>query len=282
MSEQSKPEPAVGQVRRGRLAYQERDALWVVASEGDMGAIVREDGTAHDCAITLSDLRSWPCVGVETPAGRVMVGERRGDRSGVTVLAVVDGGAVGIDGHCLRVRGDYATMHFQADVVASWPLVTTRPGCGCVTCECKAPSPVATKQARRREIDAIIADDAHRFPAFATARRAAVMAAFEGAPPVAPEDIVPVGHASNILRDCHRYEALRGGMTKPSTSAVEWAALAGGSFAIALAAYERMRGAQVSSREGPVATDPAARARAIRSTFPPREQTLAEAYGVPR
>lgn len=102
-------------------------------------------------------------------------------------------------------------------------------------------NPRAEREQRRREIDAVLREDARRFPAFATARRAAVMATYESAPPMPPEEMLPVGHAENILRDCHRYEAKRGGMTKPSADAVKWAALAGGTYEVALAVYERAR-----------------------------------------
>lgn len=107
--------------------------------------------------------------------------------------------------------------------------------------------PLNPRAAARAAIDAILKEDARRFPAFATARKAAVLAAYEGAPPFGPAKMVPVSHAASILRDCHRYEVIRGGMTKPSESAASWVKLAGGPFAVALAVYERVRGAHPSS-----------------------------------
>lgn len=104
--------------------------------------------------------------------------------------------------------------------------------------------PRAEREQRRRAISAVLAEDARKFPAFATARRCAVMAAYESAPPMPPEDMLPATHAANILRDCHRYEAKRGGMTKPSAEAADWMRHAGGTFAVALSVYERNRGAK--------------------------------------
>lgn len=242
----------------------------------------------------LGDMRhlpEWRCIGISTPAGRVMVGERRHapDGRAVTVTHVMGGGYVGLSVFDAEVganaiesvvlwpllppatapQGNTADQPRASGCVCQWehgdracPVHPTCKACGCVVCECKPkpalppgwepmppaplawapkPDPRAEREQRRREIDAELREDARRFPAFATARRAAVLAAYESAPPMPPEDMLPVGHTKNILRDCHRYEAKRGGMTKPSADAVKWAALAGGTYEMALAVYERAR-----------------------------------------
>jgi hypothetical protein len=78
------------------------------------------------------------------------------------------------------------------------------------------PDPRIAREAQRREIDAILHDDARRFPAFATARRCAVMAIFEGAPPVPPSEKVRPSQAETVIAICHSYERERGGQREPS------------------------------------------------------------------
>jgi hypothetical protein len=100
------------------------------------------------------------------------------------------------------------------------------------------PDPRAERERRRREIDAVLAEDARRFPAFATARRAAVLAATEEFQ-MHGSDIL-TSTAERIVGQLHAYEALRGGMAKPSKAADDYA------FdkieIVALDAYERARG----------------------------------------
>lgn len=117
------PEVAVNQVRRGRLRYQSHAVSYVVLDVGDTAAIIRQDGHESTSCIALEDLRRWPCIGVGTPAGRVMVGERREAPSGVhTVLAVAspDGPYDIAWAHTVCDRD--GESHMPADLVASWPL----------------------------------------------------------------------------------------------------------------------------------------------------------------
>jgi hypothetical protein len=69
----------------------------------------------------------------------------------------------------------------------------------------------------RREIDEVLAADARACPAFATARRAAVLAYIEAR----PIDDVTHGLANlhRWLANLHRYEELRGGGRTPSREA---------------------------------------------------------------
>lgn len=321
MSKVAQPKPASGQIWRahGTLEYVlDKREPGVATSTDEFFSVVGRDGWFNVSWGIYQE--EWSCVGVDTPAGRVMVGERREAPSGVhTVLAVAspDGPYDIAWAHTVCDRD--GESHLPAVTVASWsllpalgPLATAAPQAseskavafdrvtiGGIEVPCKAiahpvyvggemigttrgvwefewtvmagdlaphlpsadplcapipnaanliPQAVAEMQAqreireaRRREIDDVLREDARRHPAFATARRGAVMAAYEGAPPCAPEDMVPVRHAENILRDCHRYETKRGGMTKPSAEAVDWARHAGGTFAVALAVYERAR-----------------------------------------
>ncbi len=101
------------------------------------------------------------------------------------------------------------------------------------------PDPRAAREQRRRDIDAVLREDARRYPAFAKARMAAVMAAAEPMGPFKPDyDIADVRH---YLATCHAYEKLRGGMSKTSGAAADYRRRAA-STAAALDAYERARG----------------------------------------
>ncbi len=89
----------------------------------------------------------------------------------------------------------------------------------------------------RRAIDALLREDARRTPAFATARRAAVLAAYEDVPEM------PADQTAAILRRCAEYEELRGGGRKASLLAADmvysWRHTS--PVLAALTAYERAR-----------------------------------------
>ncbi len=68
------------------------------------------------------------------------------------------------------------------------------------------PDPLIARARSRAEIDAVLREDARRWPAFATARRAAVMAACERPDPP------PVAEVVTALAAFHAYENARGGM----------------------------------------------------------------------
>ncbi len=104
-----------------------------------------------------------------------------------------------------------------------------------VTCEPWA-AVAAARQARvmeeRRAIDAILREDARRVPAFAAARKAAVVAA---------ADTWERIDAAGIVQRLHGYEKRRGGFTKPTVDAnpmhlFDWIEPA------IVATYERARG----------------------------------------
>lgn len=90
----------------------------------------------------------------------------------------------------------------------------------------------------RRGIDLLLAEDARRTPAFATARRAAALAAAEGRPRVDADKI------DDVIYQCHLYEGDRGGGRAPSEKNRRHVGNWGGDAAMmdAFAAYERARG----------------------------------------
>lgn len=104
------------------------------------------------------------------------------------------------------------------------------------------PDPRLVREQRRREIDAVLREDARRFPAFATARKCAVVAGFEECSTnaetlssgVAQE--CPGTLAAAWLKTLHEYEAARGCAKAPSRE-VRSRFRAGAM----IAAYERAR-----------------------------------------
>lgn len=96
----------------------------------------------------------------------------------------------------------------------------------------------------KAEIDAVLREDARRYPAFATARRCAVMAACEWAArewAEVSEEPCPFAAADArlVLAACRSYEARRGVMKAPSEKAIAWSLE---SYTASLDAYERARG----------------------------------------
>jgi hypothetical protein len=89
---------------------------------------------------------------------------------------------------------------------------------------------------RQRELEDVLREDARADPAFATARRAAILAFVETIPGTSP--LRDAGTIRHGLRVCRWYEESRGGARKPSAKALELAAM----YPTALAAYERARG----------------------------------------
>ncbi len=103
----------------------------------------------------------------------------------------------------------------------------------------EASDPRIARDRRRAEIDAVIREDARRFPAFATARMAAVMAACE----MWGDDPQVLGSVRAMLINggwLHSYETRRGGRTKPSEDADHYARHTFGTEA--QGHYERARG----------------------------------------
>lgn len=95
-----------------------------------------------------------------------------------------------------------------------------------------------TQAERRREIDALLREDARTTPAFATARMAAALAAAEC------DNDFECNDVRWLLADLRRYEDARGSSRKPSAEAFKialgWAEDAGGMAAFK--SYERARG----------------------------------------
>jgi hypothetical protein len=90
----------------------------------------------------------------------------------------------------------------------------------------------AWREAQRPGIEARLAEDAARAPAFALARLAAILATIEDRD-LKPDDVV------FLLAGLHRYEGARGGRAAPAPGAAAAAALG---YPEALQAYERARG----------------------------------------
>lgn len=286
--EQGKPQLSKGQVWRSR----KHPRIIYEIERIDGRAVVWTHGGWDD----LAGLRGfYECIGIETPAGRVMVGERRQPPLGSdpsTVLAIRDAGVR------MSLSGG-ATVTWPAALVATWPLLPPEPAqwdrvsIGGISCpvtitrsavrgnspdpigrtrgiyatvvdiqalnmpplsqaEADAladrlglrpapPDPRAAREQRRRAISAVLAEDARRHPAFATARRCAVMAwaesfdmAFHALKDGAPDAI----GARPLLAGLHTYEARRGGMREPRAGAADDS----GINLRYVAVYERSRG----------------------------------------
>lgn len=112
----TQPEPAVGQVWQWRCGGSANGGPTVTIDRIDYGGMIYGTGRAFMDPKWLLD--HYECIGVETPHGRVMVGERRGLAEPWTVTAVADGGIVfTADSGCV-------VGPFPAEDVAQWPLVT--------------------------------------------------------------------------------------------------------------------------------------------------------------
>lgn len=102
----------------------------------------------------------------------------------------------------------------------------------------RAIRPPPSREDERRAIDAMLRDDARRTPAFATARKAAVLAYCEN------HRGATVDNAATMLAWCRGYEERRGGMGQPAPFAVEWLEVNDVTDAewTAMGCYERARG----------------------------------------
>jgi len=101
------------------------------------------------------------------------------------------------------------------------------------------PRATSTREDERRAIDALLREDAQRTPAFATARRAAVLAYAESAPEMSRAT------AGDVLTACAGYEAIRYGAKAPCMQAIEYVDTWRGEddpMVEALGHYERTRG----------------------------------------
>jgi len=116
----AKPHPDASQIWK-------RCDMTIVLRRRDPDGMWAANGVGYVSGTHVSErelLRSWRCVGIETPAVRVMVGERRvsdypGDDPRVTVDHIADRGIVAV-----RPDGADFVVGCPADRVATWPLVT--------------------------------------------------------------------------------------------------------------------------------------------------------------
>ncbi len=169
----SKTQPAVGQVWR-----------WPSGETRIIDRVNNECLGKYECAFwhdytswmgtptsDMHEANGWSCIGIETPGGRVMVGERRREPGRVAwEVASVTGTADAISGPLVYMTGGGgANGTFSARLVATWPLLPPEPAprdgvtfasrasgcvcqwehgdracpvhptckaCGCVVCEC--------------------------------------------------------------------------------------------------------------------------------------------------
>lgn len=131
--------------------------------------------------------------------------------------------------------------------------------------------PVDERTQRRREIEAVLDEDARQHPQHAAARRAAVLAAIEG------RDLSAPVVRTLALDQLHLYEA--GRASSPTRELARIAEEIGGNVTeAACSLYERAR----TRKRTPLSTSttPVSRRALVRSVFPRfPEQTIAEAYG---
>jgi hypothetical protein len=120
------PTPAPGTIWQwtGDTHYEPRLCDPVTIDRIDEG-----DGLAYFADSTCANLHalrshpSWSCIGIDTPAGRVMVGERRRHGEDIyTVTRIVDGQGVAV----MR-DGDATDYDNAAGWVASWPPLVSAP-----------------------------------------------------------------------------------------------------------------------------------------------------------
>jgi len=102
------------------------------------------------------------------------------------------------------------------------------------------PDPRAAREQRRREIDAVLREDARRFPAFATARRCAVMASVEAGVVLRLSDADNSAGWEEFLADLRAYETVRGTARIAATFPGDWCDEEGVP-SDAILAYERAR-----------------------------------------
>jgi len=290
-----KPKPAAGQVWRDP---RERGAEFTITKTGSTASPVFDiEGVSSgrpDAIHSAGLVAHWQCIGIETTAGRVMVGEYRRPHDGVAykVEAIEADSCVAIRAPSGQSFGDVPALE-----VARWPLVggplataakdavrehgrmtiggvdvpvtswtrepvtgagdtligktagraefsvdfTLTPEeyaklCGIVFGKpATKPDPRAERERRRRDIDAVLREDARRFPEFATARKCAVLGFFEDA----EMNDRAADWTRGILTKLRIYEEHRGGMREPSPKAI--AVYGTGYLDGVRATYERTR-----------------------------------------
>lgn len=106
--------------------------------------------------------------------------------------------------------------------------------------------PRVVRELGRMAVESLLREDARRYPAFATARRAAVLSMMGWDWGHDDERNVDVDAAASALSLCFFYEELRGGMTRPRDEADRYRLMGGPDSpdARVLDVYERNRGAQ--------------------------------------
>lgn len=218
------PEPA------GRLRHVPRTAPCCGAPEGEV--------CADDCPRVAKMLAEavGRCLGCNTTWGWADVGW--------ACPVCRDGQVVAIDRHPWG-RGRSGPHRTCPDCGVAWSAFQK----SCDSEACRAAVARAEREQRRREIDAVLREDARRFPAFAVARRAAVLAICENRDDgPRPEEVAA------LLANLRVYEDDRGAgrvsldMFAPVTPAFRALRVrheeAGSSIGLGVAwrAYERARG----------------------------------------
>jgi hypothetical protein len=214
------------------------------------------DGSAGWMDVDLGWLREHgECVGIDTPNGRVLVGQSRRAPSNwpgnqratpYRVVAVCAHAAVFLQ----STEGPDWTA--DAAMVATWPLLDCALDPASTAHAKDSPSQADppseaivrehvrehVRERDRRAIDAVLAKDAHEHPVFAVARRAAVLALIDERTGTLPER--DRGLLNTLLASLHIYEDRRGGMSGPSAEGIAFARKTP-LWERAFAAYERAR-----------------------------------------
>jgi hypothetical protein len=171
----------------------------------------------------------WRLVGLELPDGqRVMVGDSfwsDAADAALVVTAIAHAGLV-----MIRSEGGESEGEIGASYLRTMRKLHGRESATSVTVPAEPAAPT-TRDQRRREIDAILREDARAVPAFAKARLRAVVAVLD--------QRNNATLARDILAELHRYEAHRGGETRPRRDLTRWLPAA---VHEAVEVYERSRG----------------------------------------
>jgi hypothetical protein len=221
----------LGEIGAGRTP----DGLLVVTKIHEEPGIFGVTFSGHVTAGRVAIAR-WHLVGFELPGGkRVMVGDKRTGWGRIWRVVKIERNA----SLSLQEVGKADCTVVSAEAFVLWASIIARDEpqpSGSVTAHAEPVAP-PTSEHRRREIDAILREDARAAPAFAMARLRAVMASMEE---WADTDRM---HEPTLVRDIlaelHRYEADRGGEMRPRIDPTRWLSPA---VHEAVEVYERSRG----------------------------------------
>lgn len=162
-------------------------------------------------------------------------GDKNGAKIKMRVGAVLDPSTRDVFEPLIRAA-ERAKARILSDRAADDPAAMTEVAKARMAEEKAAQRPSDPRVTRQREIDAILVEDASLHPAFAMARKAAVMAACEGN---VSASWTNAGWAQRVLALFHEYEAKRGGATRPAADATRF--IEGQMASKPIAVYERYR-----------------------------------------